>query len=44
MLIQTDIFTELVFYQREYTMGQNVLVPFRVYICMEYYERAKSIP
>jgi hypothetical protein len=43
MLIQT-IITEPVFYRRQYAMGQNVLVPFRIYISMQYYERAKSIP
>jgi hypothetical protein len=44
MLIQTTVITELVFYHRQYAMGQNVLVSFRVYIFMQYYERAKSIP
>jgi hypothetical protein len=44
MLIQTIIITELVFYHRQYATGQNVLVSFRVYISVQYYERAKSIP
>jgi hypothetical protein len=44
MLIQAVIITELVFYRRQYAMGQNVLVPFHVYISMQYYERVKSIP
>jgi hypothetical protein len=44
MLIQTIIITELVFYYRQYETGQNVLVSFRFYISMPYYERAKSIP
>jgi hypothetical protein len=30
MLIQTIVITELVFYCRQYAMGQNVLVPFRI--------------
>jgi hypothetical protein len=44
MLIQTIVITELVFYRRQYAMGQSVLVPFRVYISVQYYERAKPIP
>jgi hypothetical protein len=44
MLIQTVVITKLVFYRRHYATGQNVLVPFHVYIFMQYYERAKSIP
>jgi hypothetical protein len=44
MLIQTIVITELVFYCREYATGQNVIVSFRVYISMQYYERAKSSP
>jgi hypothetical protein len=44
MLIQTIVITELLFYHRQYAMGQSVLVSFCMYISMEYYERAKSIP
>jgi hypothetical protein len=44
MLIQTTVIIELVFYRRQYAMGQNVLVSFHIYISMQYYERAKSIP
>jgi hypothetical protein len=40
----TVVITELVFYHRQYATGQNVLVSFRVYISMQYYERAKYIP
>jgi hypothetical protein len=43
MLIQTIVITELVFYSRQYTTGQNALVFFRVYISVQYYERAKSM-
>jgi hypothetical protein len=39
MLIETILITELVFYRRQYAMGQNVLVSFRVYISVQ----AKSI-
>jgi hypothetical protein len=42
MLMQAIVITELVFYSRQYAMGQNVLVSFCVYISMQYYERAKS--
>jgi hypothetical protein len=44
MLIQAIVITELVFYRRHYATGQNVLVSFCVYISLQYYERAKSIP
>jgi hypothetical protein len=44
MLMQTIVITELVFYRRQYAMGQNILVSFRVYISVQYYEMAKSIP
>jgi hypothetical protein len=44
MLIQTTVITELVFYRRQFATSQNVLVSFRVYISVQYYERAKSIP
>jgi hypothetical protein len=44
MLIQTVGITELVFCRRQYAMGKNALVSFRVYVFMQYYERAKSIP
>jgi hypothetical protein len=44
MLIQTIVITELVFYCRQYAMGQNVLISFSAYISVQYYERAKSIP
>jgi hypothetical protein len=44
MLIQTIVITELVFYCRQYATGQNVLVSFCVYISVQYYKRAKSIP
>jgi hypothetical protein len=38
MLIQT------IFYHRQYATGQNALVSFHVYISVQYYEKAKSIP
>jgi hypothetical protein len=44
MLIQTFFITELVFYHRQYAIGQNVLVSSCVYTSMQYYERVKSIP
>jgi hypothetical protein len=44
MLIQTVVITQLVFYRRQYATGKNVLVLFHVYISMQYYVRAKSIP
>jgi hypothetical protein len=44
MVMQTIVINELVFYRRQYAMGQNVLVFFRVSISVQYYERAKSIP
>jgi hypothetical protein len=43
MLIEKIVITEQVFYHREYATGQNVLVSFRVYISMQYYQRAKFI-
>jgi hypothetical protein len=44
MLIQTIVISELFFYRREYATGQNIVVSFRVYISVQYYERAKFIP
>jgi hypothetical protein len=43
MLVQIIVITELAFYRRQYAGGKNVLVSFRVYISIQYYERAKSI-
>jgi hypothetical protein len=42
--VDTVIITELVFYHRQYTTGQNAHVSFHVYISMQYYKRAKSFP
>jgi hypothetical protein len=44
MLIKTFVIIELVFYGRQYATAQNVFLSFQVYISMQYYERAKSIP
>jgi hypothetical protein len=40
----TIIVTVLLFYHRQYAIGQNVLASFHIYISLQYYERAKSIP
>jgi hypothetical protein len=40
----TDVITEMAFHRRQYAMAQNVLVSSCIYISVQYYERAKSIP